>query len=52
MGGIADRPGDVADVYHTHFGLAGLSLMECPGLQGINEVYCLPTETTKRLGQD
>jgi prenyltransferase beta subunit len=22
-GGIADRPGDVADVFHTHFGVAG-----------------------------
>ncbi|KAJ1998776.1 Rab geranylgeranyltransferase, partial [Coemansia thaxteri] len=25
-GGIADRPGDIADVYHTCFGIAGLSL--------------------------
>ena len=25
-GGIADRPGDVADVYHTLFGLAGETL--------------------------
>jgi geranylgeranyl transferase type-2 subunit beta len=22
-GGIADRPGDIADVYHTFFGVAG-----------------------------
>jgi geranylgeranyl transferase type-2 subunit beta len=27
-GGISDRPGDVVDVFHTHFGLAGLSLVE------------------------
>ncbi|KDN42309.1 terpenoid cyclases/Protein prenyltransferase [Tilletiaria anomala UBC 951] len=26
-GGIADRPDNVADVFHTHFGLAGLSLL-------------------------
>jgi geranylgeranyl transferase type-2 subunit beta len=23
-GGIADRPGDMPDVFHTHFGVAGL----------------------------
>jgi geranylgeranyl transferase type-2 subunit beta len=23
-GGIADRPGDMVDVFHTHFGIAGL----------------------------
>jgi geranylgeranyl transferase type-2 subunit beta len=49
-GGIADRPGDVADVFHTHYGIAGLSLMGYPGLKKINEVYCLPVETTTRLG--
>ena len=27
MGGLADRPGDMVDVYHTCFGLAGLSLL-------------------------
>ena len=25
-GGIADRPGNMVDVFHTHFGLAGLSI--------------------------
>ena len=25
-GGFADRPGDMADVYHTFFGLAGYAL--------------------------
>jgi geranylgeranyl transferase type-2 subunit beta len=24
-GGIADRPGDMVDVFHTHFGIAGLT---------------------------
>ena len=32
------------------FGLAGLSLMGFEGLEKINEVYCLPVETVKRLG--
>jgi geranylgeranyl transferase type-2 subunit beta len=35
MGGIADRPGDVVDVFHTVFGIAGLSLL---GYQGLEEV--------------
>jgi prenyltransferase beta subunit len=36
-GGIADRPRDMPDVYHTFFGLCGLSLirhMEKIGSQG------------------
>lgn len=35
-GGIADRPGDMVDVFHTLFGLAGLSLLNYPGLEGID----------------
>jgi len=31
-GGISDRPGDMVDVFHTNFGLAGLALLEFPGL--------------------
>ncbi|WPH01570.1 Hypothetical protein R9X50_00441800 [Acrodontium crateriforme] len=31
-GGIADRPGDMVDVFHTVFGIAGLSLMGYDGL--------------------
>jgi geranylgeranyl transferase type-2 subunit beta len=27
-GGISDRPEDAVDVFHTHFGIAGLSLLE------------------------
>jgi geranylgeranyl transferase type-2 subunit beta len=49
-GGIADRPGDMVDVFHTHFGLCGLSLLGYPGLKEINPIYCLPAEVTKRLG--
>ena len=38
MGGIADRPGDMVDVFHTHFGIAGLSLLKYPGLKEIDPV--------------
>ena len=31
-GGLADRPGDMVDVFHTVFGIAGLSLLGQPGL--------------------
>jgi geranylgeranyl transferase type-2 subunit beta len=31
-GGIADRPGDMVDVFHTLFGVAGLSLLGYSGL--------------------
>ncbi|KAK0624687.1 terpenoid cyclases/protein prenyltransferase alpha-alpha toroid [Bombardia bombarda] len=48
-GGISDRPGDMVDVWHTVFGLAGLSLLEFPGLQPVDEVYCLPKSTIERV---
>ncbi|KAL6716221.1 Rab geranylgeranyltransferase [Lecanora helva] len=35
-GGISDRPGDMVDVFHTHFGLAGLSLLNYPGLEPVD----------------
>ena len=31
-GGLADRPGDMVDVFHTVFGIAGLSLLGYPDL--------------------
>ena len=37
-GGIADRPGDMVDVFHTVFGIAGLSLLGFPGLEAVNPV--------------
>lgn len=48
-GGISDRPDDMADVYHTFFGIAGLSLMGYPGLAAIDPTYALPVETVQRL---
>ena len=35
-GGIADRPGDMVDVFHTVFGIAGLSLLSFPDLQAVD----------------
>lgn len=32
QGGIADRPGDMVDVFHTVFGITGLSLLHHPGV--------------------
>eukprot|EP00003_Mantamonas_plastica_P003344 TRINITY_DN12670_c0_g1_i1.p1 TRINITY_DN12670_c0_g1~~TRINITY_DN12670_c0_g1_i1.p1 ORF type:complete len:102 (-),score=23.34 TRINITY_DN12670_c0_g1_i1:15-320(-) len=49
-GGIADRKGDRVDVYHTYFGIAGLSLMGYPDLAEVDPVFALPVETVERLG--
>jgi geranylgeranyl transferase type-2 subunit beta len=48
-GGISDRPGDMVDVWHTNFGIAGLSLLEYPGLQPVDAVYCMPKSTIQRI---
>merc|ERR1712063_62440 len=44
-GGFADRPGDMVDVFHTFFALAGLSFLNYPGLKDIDPVYALPVHT-------
>ncbi|THW49434.1 hypothetical protein D6D21_02457 [Aureobasidium pullulans] len=49
MGGISDRAGDMVDVFHTHFGIAGLSLLQYPGLLEIDPVYCMPRDVTNRV---
>ncbi|KAM5434913.1 Rab geranylgeranyltransferase [Microsporum canis] len=38
-GGIADRPEDMVDVFHTVFGLTGLSLLKYPGLKEVDPLY-------------
>ena len=38
MGGLADRPGDAVDVFHTFFGIAGLSLLGHAGLESVDPV--------------
>jgi geranylgeranyl transferase type-2 subunit beta len=55
-GGIADKPGNMPDVYHTFFGLCGLSLLGYQPrdatieLQQINPVYALPYHVLEDLG--
>ncbi|RMZ89245.1 hypothetical protein DV736_g3527, partial [Chaetothyriales sp. CBS 134916] len=39
QGGIADRPGDMVDVFHTVFGIAGLSLLRYPHLVEVDPIY-------------
>jgi geranylgeranyl transferase type-2 subunit beta len=52
-GGIADRPWNMPDVYHTFFGLCGLSLighMEKIGSRGGGTVFEVPTGVVWKLG--
>lgn len=48
-GGFSDRPGDMVDVFHTVFGLAGLSLLGYEGLEAVDPVYCMPKAITDRV---
>ena len=45
-GGISDKVGNMADVFHTLFGICGLSLMDNKkySLQKVDPRYCLPVE--------
>jgi geranylgeranyl transferase type-2 subunit beta len=59
-GGISDRPGNMADIFHTYFGICGLLLLGYFGRQpdaeryaafdNIDPTYALPTKVVKRLG--
>ncbi|CAK7272906.1 Rab geranylgeranyltransferase [Sporothrix epigloea] len=44
-GGFADRPGNMVDVWHTVYSLAGLSLLDYPGLEPVHAGYCMPKST-------
>ncbi|CAI4228603.1 unnamed protein product [Auanema sp. JU1783] len=47
-GGFADRPGDCADPFHTHFGLAALSLLgENEELKPVDAVFCMTKSCLK-----
>ena len=48
-GGFSDRPGDMVDVFHTFFGVAGLALMGFEKLNPIDPIYALTSSTVKRL---
>lgn len=49
-GGVADRPGDAADVFHTFFGVAGLALLNHPAVKPMDPVYALPLHTLAAMG--
>lgn len=38
VGGFADRPEDMVDVFHTHFAIAGLSLLGLDGVEAVDPV--------------
>ncbi|KAL6573396.1 Geranylgeranyl transferase type-2 subunit beta 1 [Orobanche hederae] len=44
-----DRPDDAVDVFHTYFGVAGLSLLEYPGLKAVDPAYALPVDVVNRV---
>ena len=48
-GGFADKPGNMADVYHTCFAITGLSLLGYPNLLPVNPKYCMTVKTIDRL---
>lgn len=58
QGGIGDRPGNVGDVYHTFFGICGLSLLgyfdknKVEGIdhKAVDPTYALPKELLVKLG--
>ena len=51
-GGIADRPGNVVDVFHTFFGIAALSLLDADSskyrLNSIDPTFALPKKVLER----
>ncbi|CAG9814212.1 unnamed protein product [Phaedon cochleariae] len=48
-GGFADRPGDIADPFHTLFGLAAMSLLGHESIQKVNPTFCMPQHVIDRL---
>ena len=49
LGGIGDRPGNYHDVFHTFFGLCGLSLMKYEGLKMIYRTWAIPVDDVKNF---
>jgi geranylgeranyl transferase type-2 subunit beta len=39
----------MVDVFHTFFGVAGLSLLGYQGLEEVDPVYCMPRKVTKKI---
>jgi geranylgeranyl transferase type-2 subunit beta len=40
----------MVDVFHTVFGVAGLSLLGYPGLVDLDPVYCMPADVIEKKG--
>ncbi|XP_016954950.1 geranylgeranyl transferase type-2 subunit beta [Drosophila biarmipes] len=49
-GGFSDRTGNMPDIFHTLFGIGGLSLLGHSGLKAINPTLCMPQYIIDRLG--
>ena len=49
LGGIGDRPGNCHDIFHTFFGLCGLSLLHYGNLKLIDATYAIPVENVKQI---
>mmetsp|Transcript_614 Transcript_614/g.1877 ORF Transcript_614/g.1877 Transcript_614/m.1877 type:complete len:351 (+) Transcript_614:40-1092(+) len=50
-GGIADKPEDMADVFHTFFGIAGCALLGYEGLEQIDPVHAMPVSIMQKLAK-
>jgi len=48
-GGISDRPGNMCDVYHTCFGITGLSLLGYEGMAEVDSRYCMTKRVIQKL---
>ena len=48
-GGISDKPGDEPDIFHTFFGIAGLSLLGTDGVEPIDAAHAMPLKVMQRL---
>jgi geranylgeranyl transferase type-2 subunit beta len=40
----------MTDVFHTLFGVAGLSLLGYPGLEDVDPGYCMPASLIEHMG--
>ena len=49
-GGFGDRPGNLADPFHTLFGIAALSLLGHSEPLKVNPVFCMPQHVLDRIG--
>ena len=49
LGGIGDRPGNCHDVFHTFFGLCGLSLLKYGNLNLIDPTYAIPKKDVDKF---